>query len=277
MPPLLPTPVTASNRRQRRTPPSQPPFPSLPAPLLPPLLPPLRRFRQLQLRPYRTATPVPTVPAECYGDIYGNLHVQQSRHRRALAAYPGPVSTIDELIAADRTVCPPVTSPRNSPTAWSRSSTMRRSRSTKVTPPPPRTCCRAFQHEVAAQSGKKIAADAATFLTASADNVIANLQQDQPGGSESPAAITAAITARAMTRIRAMTRAATRATATGKGTAMGRAMGTATVAKWQGQGPRQRLSSLEPPIRPLGCKGIYSTRRLFGARIICIRIRCSEF
>ena len=39
---------------------------------------------------------------------------------------------------------------------------------------------RAFQHEVAAQSGKMVAA-AATFLTTSADSVIACLQADQPG------------------------------------------------------------------------------------------------
>lgn len=53
---------------------------------------------------------------------------------------------------------------------------MRKSRLTRATLPLPPTCCRAFQHEVSAQSDKHIAGDAAAFLIASADNIVAQQQ-----------------------------------------------------------------------------------------------------
>ena len=79
---------------------------------------------------------------------------------------------------------------------------------------------RAFQHEVAAQWGKKIDAAAATFLTTSADNVITNLQPGQPSGN-GPGREKTVITGRVMTSIMAVTMATIRTHGNGSGNGNG--------------------------------------------------------
>ncbi len=95
-------------------------------------------------------------------------------------AYSDPVSTIAALIAAIRSMPPGDLAPELVNSLVQKLNNAQK-QVDKGHATPASNMLRAFQHEVAAQRGKKIAADAATFLTVSADSVIARLQADQPG------------------------------------------------------------------------------------------------
>jgi len=125
-----------------------------------------------------TATAIPTVPPTAAATST-ETSTAAATPQASPTAYPGPVSTIDELIAAINRMPPDDLAPELVNSLVQKLNNAQK-QSDKGHATPASNMLRAFQHEVAAQWGKKIDDAAATFLTTSADNVITNLQQGQP-------------------------------------------------------------------------------------------------
>lgn len=125
-----------------------------------------------------TATAVPTVPPTAAATSTATSTAAPTP-QVSPTLYPGPVSTIDELIAAIHRMPPDDLAPELA-NSLVKKLTNAQKQVDKGHTTPASNMLRAFQHEVAAQWGKKIDDAAATFLTDSAGTVITHLQSGKP-------------------------------------------------------------------------------------------------
>lgn len=136
--------------------------------------------------PAPTATAVPTLPpttAATSTPVATATSTAAPSPQAGPTAYPSPVSTIDELIGAIKEMPPGDLAPELA-NSLVKKLTNAQKQVDKGHATPAANMLRAFQHEVAAQWGKKIDDAAATFLTISADNVIADLQPSRSSGND---------------------------------------------------------------------------------------------